>query len=166
MSYPARAEGLVNRIRQLRKLLSGSRRCEIPSLPDTHRVLLDGFTSIAWSPAKEFMVFGEPDLSWLSRFLQPEWKFLKYLVILLESHALSPFPRQLFCLFGWGCRIPLCRGVRPPPTSVPGYDTKQSDGEVPVMLEFWRIRSDPSLPSLPGPLWPRVVAHDRALSMG
>ena len=48
----------------------------------------------------------------------------------------------------------------------PGYDTKQSDGEVPVMLEFWGMRSTPLLPLLPGPLWPGVVAPDRALSIG
>ena len=43
----------------------------------------------------------------------------------------------------------------------PGYDTKQSDGEVPAMLELWGNRSTPSLPSLPGPLWPAVVAPDK-----
>ena len=48
----------------------------------------------------------------------------------------------------------------------PGYDIKLSDGEVLVMLEPWRMQSTPSLPSLPGPLWPGVVAPDRALSMG
>ena len=48
----------------------------------------------------------------------------------------------------------------------PGYDTKQSDGEVPAMMELWGMRSTPSLPFLPGPLWPSVVAPDRALSMG
>ena len=32
----------------------------------------------------------------------------------------------------------------------PGYDTKQSDGEVTVML--WGMRCIPSLPSLPGSL--------------
>ena len=48
----------------------------------------------------------------------------------------------------------------------PGYDTKQSDGEVPAVLELWGMRSTPSLPSLPGPLWPGVVAPDTALSMG
>ena len=48
----------------------------------------------------------------------------------------------------------------------PGYDTKQSDGEVPAMLELWGMRSTPSLPLLPGPLWPGVVAPDRALSIG
>ena len=34
------------------------------------------------------------------------------------------------------------------------------------MLELWGMRSTSSLPSLPGPLWPGVVAPDRALSMG
>ena len=53
-------------------------------------------------------------------------------------------------------------GVR---NQCPEYDTKQSDGEVPVMLGPWGIRSTPSLPLLPGPLWPSVVAPDRALSM-
>ena len=48
----------------------------------------------------------------------------------------------------------------------PSYNTKQSDGEVLVMLEFWGMQSTPALPSLPGPLWPRVVASDSALSMG
>ena len=47
-----------------------------------------------------------------------------------------------------------------------GYDTKQSDSEVPVMLEVWGMQSTPSLPLLPGSFWPRVVAPDRPLSMG
>ena len=46
------------------------------------------------------------------------------------------------------------------------YNTKQSDGEAPRMLELWGMQSTPSLPSLPGLLWPRVVALDRFLSMG
>ena len=45
------------------------------------------------------------------------------------------------------------------------YDSKQSDGEVPVMLELWQMWSTSSLPLLPGPLWPRMVAPDRVLSM-
>ncbi len=53
-----------------------------------------------------------------------------------------------------------------PPTSCPGYDTKQSDGETPVMLEFWGMRVPLLLPLLPGPLWPKVEAPDRVLSMG
>ncbi len=43
---------------------------------------------------------------------------------------------------------------------------KQSDGEVPVMLEFWGMQNTPSLPLLPGPLWPGMVAPDRDLSIG
>ena len=34
------------------------------------------------------------------------------------------------------------------PNESPAYDTKQSDGEAPVMLEFGGIRSAPSLQSL------------------
>ena len=67
------------------------------------------------------------------------------------------------CPVGWGCRIHwllLCRGVRPPPHECLGYDTKHSDGEVPVVLVLWGMRSTPSLPLLPGPLWPGVVAPD------
>ena len=54
----------------------------------------------------------------------------------------------------------------PPTDKCPGYDTKQSDGDVPVMLEFLGMQSTPSLPSLPGPLHPRVVPYDRVLCMG
>ena len=70
---------------------------------------------------------------------------------------------NFICPVGWGCRIHrllLCRGVRTP-NECPGYDIKQSDGEVPAMLDLWRMRSTPSLPSLPGPLWPGVIAPDK-----
>ena len=53
-----------------------------------------------------------------------------------------------------------------PPNECPGYDNIQSDGEVPAVQELWGMWSTPLLPSLPGPLWPGVVAPDRALSMG
>ena len=56
--------------------------------------------------------------------------------------------------------------VRPRPRNVcPWYDIKQSDSEVPVMLELWGMWSTPSLPSLPGPLWPGVVTPGRVLSI-
>ena len=61
-------------------------------------------------------------------------------------------------------RLHLCRGARP--NERLGYDTEQSDGEVPMMLGLWEKRSTPSLPLLPGPLWLGVVAPDKALSMG
>ena len=75
----------------------------------------------------------------------------------------------LGCSVGWGCRmhrLHLCRGVRPPLNERPGYHTKQSDVEVPVLLELCVMRNASSLPSLPGSLWPGVVASDRILSMG
>ena len=34
------------------------------------------------------------------------------------------------------------------------------------MLELWGMQSTPSLPLLPGPLWPRVVTLDSVQSMG
>ena len=34
------------------------------------------------------------------------------------------------------------------------------------MLELWKMQSTPSLPSLTDPLWLRVVALERVLSMG
>ena len=46
-------------------------------------------------------------------------------------------------------------GSDSPPTSVLVYDTKQSDGELCGM------QSTPSLSSLPGPLWPGVVAPNK-----
>ena len=46
----------------------------------------------------------------------------------------------------------------------PGYDTKQSDGEAPVILELWGMWSTLSL--LPGPIWLGEVAPDRVLFMG
>ena len=42
-------------------------------------------------------------------------------------------------------------GIRPSP-ECPDNDSKQSDGEVPVMLGLWGMQSTPSLPLLPGPL--------------
>ena len=59
----------------------------------------------------------------------------------------------------------LQRDETPPPTSIP-FDTKQSDGEVPVMLKLWGMGSASSLPSLPGSLWAGGVAPDRVLFMG
>ena len=48
----------------------------------------------------------------------------------------------------------------------PRHETKQSDGEAAAMLELWGMRSTPSLPSLPGPLWLWVVAPNRVFCMG
>ena len=61
----------------------------------------------------------------------------------------------LYCPVSLGCRIHqlhLCQWVRPPPPkSVLENDIKQSDGETPIMLEFWGKQNTPSSPLLPGP---------------
>ena len=64
----------------------------------------------------------------------------------------TPYVKTItvLCLDGWDCIS--VEGVRLFPNECPGYDTKQSDGEVPVMLELWGMWSTPSLPLLPGPL--------------
>ena len=99
-------------------------------------------------------------VSLLSRF--------EKLVILLAWHTL--FERvfaltQYFAQSAGAIEYTDCfsaEGVRSPPNECPGYDTKQSDGEVPAVLELWGMWSTPSLPLLPGPLWPGVVAPDWA----
>ena len=48
----------------------------------------------------------------------------------------------------------------------PIYNSKQYDGEVPVMQEIWGIRITPSLPLLLSSLQRGVVAHDRVLFIG
>ena len=53
----------------------------------------------------------------------------------------------------------------PPPKSVLDMTQNNLIGEAPVMMELWEMQSNPSLPSLPGPLWPGVIAPDRSLSM-
>ena len=57
-------------------------------------------------------------------------------------------------------------GGKTPPTSVLIYDTKQSDGEAPVMLEPLGMQSTSSLPLLLGPLGFVEVAPNKALPMG
>ena len=54
----------------------------------------------------------------------------------------------------------LCRRVRLPPNECPGFYTKQSDGEVLVILWLWGMWRTPSLLLLPIPFWPGVVAPD------
>ena len=61
---------------------------------------------------------------------------------------------SLYCLVGFGVgsrihRLLLCKDHS---NECPGYDTKQSNYEVPVMLKLWGMRSTLSLPWLPSPL--------------
>ena len=108
------------------------------------------------------------------------WPFLVEIILNLNSMHKKQlkilrlmFKRLFFSSpIDWDCRIHkphLCRGVRPSPPPANEcyvYDMKQSDDETPVMLKLWRMRCIPSLPSLPSPLWPGVVASKRVLSMG
>ena len=48
----------------------------------------------------------------------------------------------------------------------PGYDTKQSNGEAPVILQLQRMQRTPFLTLLPGLIWPGVAAPDWIISMG
>ena len=57
----------------------------------------------------------------------------------------------LYPVYSWDCKIHWLH-------KCPGYDTKQYDGENLVMLELWGMQSTPSLPLLPGPFWPKIVA--------
>ena len=103
--------------------------------------------------------------SYLSILLQ--WGFLRMFYLLLNPFMVSFIYLQVFRNFiffsvlsmmakfeillksgrlnvDWeSCRIhrlQLCRGVRLP-NVCPGYDTKQSDGEAPLMLDLWGMRS-------------------------
>ena len=59
--------------------------------PDTLRVLLIGFSSLAWNTVSRSTVLGENDLAWSSRFLQPMPNFFNFLVTVL-----LPFAQQMF----------------------------------------------------------------------
>ena len=75
---------------------------------------------------------------------------------------------SVYCPVGSGCRIHrlhLCREVTHP-NECPDMTLNKSDGEVPVILGLCGIWSTPSLPLLPDPLWPGMVAPDMVLSIG
>ena len=83
--------------------------------------------------------------SWVYRNVVLYYQFLEgrkpdFLWIAQSAGA----PEYSDCISAWG--------VWTPHNECPGYDTKSSDGDVPVMLEFGGIWSTPSLPSLPDPL--------------
>ena len=73
---------------------------------------------------------------------------------------------------GWGCRIHqlhLCWGVRLPSPLIEcsEYGIKQIDGEALVLLELLGMGSTSSLPLLPVPFWPGMVAApDKGLIYG
>ena len=71
-----------------------------------------------------------------------------YIYIYTRTHTNTQLSSRQCCKIN---RLLRCWGVRPPPNECPRYDTKQSHGEVLVMLELWGMRSTSSL--LPGPLF-------------
>ena len=105
-------------------------------------------------------IFAQPAQAKSQRVQQTCCILFELIVINIWNIYLS---QEKTCPVGCGSKIHwllFCWGVRRP-YECPGYDTKQSDGEVPVMLEVWGMWSTPSLPSLPGPLWPEVVAPEK-----
>ena len=93
------------------------------------------------------------------------WWNIYFFNILLTTLSSKQNP----CTVSRGRRIHwllLCSEVRPSHDEYPRYDTKQFDGEIPVMLGLWGIQSTPSLRSFPGPLWPRVGAPDKSPMYG
>ena len=89
----------------------------------------------------------------LSFFLSSHLSLYIYIYIYILFFSFFPFFHSIPCPVGWGCRIyrlHLCRGADPPLNECPGYETKHFDGEVPVMLGLWKMRSIPSLSSPPG----------------
>ena len=99
-----------------------------------------------------------------------KYYYVSLTIQLNMRHLFSYIFHKALAQYGWGCRIHrlhLCGGVRfPPAMSVLDMTLNILMGEAPVMLELWGMRSTPTLPLLPGRLWPRMVAPDRALSMG
>ena len=122
------------------------------SLPTSGHVEIAGPKPLVWFRAKRNRLLGGP----------PTAVAVMVIVVVVSEMTRNPF--------GWGCRIHrqyLCREKgSPPPKEYPGYDTKQSRDEVPVMLELWVMWSAPLLPVLPGPLGPGLGAPDKVLSMG
>ena len=67
----------------------------------------------------------------------------------------------------WVCRIHRLHHCwwLSPRHKIPGYGTKISDGEVPVMLDLLGMTCSSLMPSLPGPIWSGVIAPVRDLSI-
>ena len=125
---------------------------------------------IAWCPKKEMLSGWGIFLWWpcgsFDSCMSLHYKMASCKIWLgQKSHkSLTPLPIGLGRLQNTPT-VSLQRVKTTPYNQYPGYDTKQSNGEVPVMLELWGMRCTPSLLLLPGPLWPGVVAPDRVLSL-
>ena len=143
MSYPVRAKGLVNMVRIIEKQKLTLHLVLSSGLSMTSKDLVPGETlkCLRNATLRVCLLLGSGGHQTLFSLAVHESRFAR-------SHYIKMTDRPV----GWGCRIyrrHLCRRVRHP-QRMSGYDTKQSDGEVSVMLDVWGIRSTPSLPSLPG----------------
>ena len=72
----------------------------------------------------------------------------------MTQTAKISFDKMIFAQSAGAVEYTVCtsEGGKNPPNECPGYDTKQSDGEVLAVQELWGMRSTPSLPSVPGRL--------------
>ena len=122
MSYPARAEGLVN-----------------STTPDQSGPKSDSIEEMLCIPQSSSITGTSPSYCFVSYQGLPFWAGV---------WPLSKSVVVVFYSLSW--------------LGNPGYNTKLSDGEVPV-LQLWEMWSTPSLPGL---LWPRVVLYARVSSMG
>ena len=79
---------------------------------------------------------------------QPLGHQLYFLLKPTHSYLLSPQPSQQ------GLKntlnVSFQRGKTTPNKECPEYDTKQSNGEAPIMLSLCKMKNTPSLTSLPG----------------
>ena len=110
---------------------------------------------------------------WLQRLCHLKWRWHLLICIHIKANASCCLLQVMcskdsvqanVCPVSWGCRIQqllLCRRVRPP-TLISVLDMTLNN----LMMRLRGMWSTLSLPLLPGPLWPSVVASDRALSMG
>ena len=91
--------------------------------------------------------------------------FLSFLTFWIEYVPLFSYIPLLF--LHWSSRLEL---QNTPTASLQrcktSPNTKQPDGEAPVMLELWGMQRTPLMPSLSGPLLPGVAVPDWVLSMG
>ena len=104
-----------------------------------------------------------------------ELSFLKYLKTkpFCLRHSRLYYNNQIFIGMSLPCQLglqnilttPLQRKDPPPPNKYPGYKTKLSDGEAPV-LELWKTWSTPLLCLLLSPLSSGVVVPVRVPCMG
>ena len=93
-------------------------------------------------------------------------RILDTICIMLEF-LISPVYIDLSVVgwFGRIHRLHLSRGENLPPNECPDYGAKQSDGQVPVMLELWGNTEYPFIVIAPRFTLTGVVAPDRVLSI-